>query len=432
MTAIVTTPVTTAPDPDVVGLLPTHADVMPRLRLLSEVNVERLPSLFALAALVRRLWDPWTCPSPQLALLAWAWSVDIWRPEWPEHRKRQVVAEARVFHERKTTVAGYRMAVGYMDAEFVRARLPRQAFFVGAAPTKDSHEAWLAGLPEIRIYTADYEVRYRPVPVLAVDGTITMRTLKGRFIGRRFKVGSAARVVLGRWRPELRKAGAVQRLVFADVRTDASGRLLSNPERLIIPGPRRNTFQVGKRMRGRYLADGLLAGRRVIELSFTKGGDLFLPNAISPGLTVIDAEPRRMWEARPGGRGWFVGRSLRRRGIRPNQADEQAYLSVRLADGSSEQLGRMRNRIGRTRIRRARFTASVLVHVAGPPKHGFPRGRYLRQGPEARVAEIVDAVGITQAARDTLYLDINSVRPIGYGDLARLPDDVRYGAVIRR
>ncbi|MDC7787366.1 phage tail protein I [Rhodoplanes sp. TEM] len=401
-------------------------------RTHSLVSAARWPDLFEKAALLRTLWDPWTCPAAQLPLLAWAWSVDIWNPAWPEHRKRQVIAESPAFHEAKTTVAGYRMAVGYVDAEFVRARLPRHAFFVGAGPSEASHQAWLDGLPEIRIYTADYPVRYAPVPVLQADGTIVQRTLKGRFIGRRFRVGSAERIVLGRWRAELRREGAVQRLVFAGVRIDASGRLLQDPERLVIPGPRRDTVQVGKRLRGRFLADGTLAGQRVIALSFTRGGDAFLPNAVSPGLTPIDTVPRRMWEARPAGRGWFVGRPLRGRGIQPNRAEEQAYLSIRLADGSSPALGRMRNRIGKTRIRRAPFTASVLVHIAGPAKHAFPRGRYLRAGPEARIAEIVNALAVTPAARDTLSLDINSLRPLTYADLARMPDDVRYGAVVRR
>ncbi|MBB5046795.1 hypothetical protein HNR60_001543 [Rhodopseudomonas rhenobacensis] len=398
----------------------------------SLVNAERWPVLFAEAAKLRTLWDPWTCPADQLPLLAWAWSVDFWRSEWPEHRKRQVIAESPAYHEAKTTVAGYRMALGYVDAEFVRARLPRHAFFVGAAPTKESHDRWLAGLPEIRIYTADYPIRYQPVPCLEADGTIVQRTLKGRFIGRRFVVRSAAAVVLGRRRPELRKGGTVQRLVFAGVRIDASGRLLSDPERLVIPGPRRNTFQVGKRLRGRFVADGRLASQRVILLSFTAGGDQFIPAVMSPGLMPLDATPRRLWEPQPGGRGWFVGRSLKGRGIRPNRADEQAYLSIRLADGSSAVLGRMRNRIGRTRIRRARFTATVLAHLGTTPKSGFPLGRYLRAGPEPRVVEVLDALAVTQAARDILFLDINSVRPITFGDLARLPDDVRYGAVLRR
>ncbi len=386
-------------------------------RCHSLVNASRWPRLFAEAELLRTLWDPWKCPADQLPLLAWAWSVDFWRSTWPEHRKRQVIAESPAYHEAKTTVAGYRMALGYVDAQLVRARLPRHALFAGATPTAGSHAAWLSGLPEIRIYLAAYRIK-------------TKR--KGRFVGRLF-AGSAARVVLGRRRAELHRDGSIQTLVFAGVRIDDSGRLLSDPERLVIPGPQRSTVQAGKRFRGRSVADGRLAGRRVIALSFATGGDMFIPNAVSPGLSAIDAEPRRMWEARPGGQGLFACRSRRRRGVRPNRADEQAYLSIRLADGGSEQLGRMRNRVGRSRLRRKAFTASLLVHAPGPAQRAFPvKGRYVRRGPEERVAELLNAVGVTQAARDTLFVDINSLRPLVYGDLVNLPDDTVYGAVINR
>ncbi|WP_111360793.1 phage tail protein I, partial [Rhodoplanes elegans] len=114
-------------------------------RCHSLVNADQWPGLFEQAALLRTLWDPWTCPEAQLPLLAWAWSVDVWKTGWPLHRKRQVVAESRAFHEAKTTVLGYRMACGYVDAEFVRARLPRHAIFAGGAPTPASHQAWLDG-----------------------------------------------------------------------------------------------------------------------------------------------------------------------------------------------------------------------------------------------------------------------------------------------
>lgn len=402
-------------------------------RCHSLVNAARWPVLFAEAAKLRTLWDPWACPVDQLPLLAWAWSVDFWKAEWPEHRKRQVIAESRAYHEAKTTVLGYRMALGYVDAEFVRARLPRHAFFAGAAPTQESHDRWLAGLPEIRIYTAVFPIKRRPVRFLQADGTIVQRTLKGRFVGRRFRAHSAKSIVLDGRRPELRRPdGSVQRLVFEGVRIDSFGRLLSDPERLVIPAPLRSTFQVGKRLRGRFVGDGKANGTRVISLSFSTGVDVFRPNAVSPGLTAIDVVPRQMWDVMPPGRGWFISRARKGRGIQRNRADELAYLSIRLADGSRPEYGgRMRNRIGRTRVRRAPFTATVLAHLSGPPKHGFPVGRFVKVGPEARIAEAINALAVTQAARDTVYLDINSVRPITYGDLARLPENVRAGAIIR-
>lgn len=397
------------------SLLPPNAGTFERA--ISGVNTERLPDQFRLAETIRALWNAWDCPPAQLPLLAWAWSVDIWNEAWPLDKKRQVVAESRIYHQRKTTVAGYRMALGYVDAEMVRARLPRDAYFAGAAPTAASHAAWLAGLPEIRIYLADYSI-------------LTKRP--GRFVGRIF-AGSAARIVLGRRRAELRRGASVQTLVFAGVRIDASGRLLSDPERLVIPSPRRATLQVGQSIRARGVSDGVLASERLILLSFTYGGDTYIPNAMATGGSVIDATPRRLWEALPAGMGLFASRAWKKRGVRPNRADEQAYLSVRLSDGTSAALGRMRNRLGRTRTRRDPYTASILVHAPKPKASAWPvTGRFLKAGPEARVAELARTIGVTQAARDTLFLDVNSIRPLAYGDLARLPDDAVYGLTVRR
>jgi hypothetical protein len=399
----------------VTSLLPPNAAAFDRAN--SGVTAARLPAQFDRVAAICTLWDPWTCPAAQLPLLAWAWSVDIWNEAWTLDRKRQVVAEARIYHQRKTTVAGYRMALGYVDAQLVRARLPRDAYFAGAAPTEASHAAWLAALPEIRIYLADYAIK---------------RTRAGQFVGRLF-AGSAARIVLGRRRAELRRDGTIQPLVFAGVRLDASGRLLTDPERLVIPGPRRATLQVGKSIRARRVPDGRLASERMVLLSFTAGGDAYIPNAAATGLSPIDVTPRRLWEPLPGGQGLFANGAWRRRGVRPNRADEQAYLSLRLADGSSAQLGRMRNRLGRTRLRRPAFTASILVHAPGPKVRAFPpTGRYLRAGPEVRVAELARTLGVTQAARDTLFLDINAIRPLVYGDLAKLDDTATYGLTVSR
>ncbi|MGX7745902.1 hypothetical protein, partial [Rhodopseudomonas parapalustris] len=36
-----------------------------------------------------------------------------------------------------------------------------------------------------------------------------------------------------------------------------------------------------------------------------------------------------------------------------------------------------------------------------PPKHGFPKGRFVKVGPQERIAEVINALAVTQAARDT-------------------------------
>ena len=127
--------------------LPTNSQPIDRALILSSLELGRLP-----VALVASLWDPWTCPAAVLPVLAWAWSVDYWRDWWPEARQRQVIAESRAFHQLKSTIAADRMACGYADAELISYHLPRDGFAVGAMPTPQAYDAWVNGLPEIRIY----------------------------------------------------------------------------------------------------------------------------------------------------------------------------------------------------------------------------------------------------------------------------------------
>jgi hypothetical protein len=104
-----------------------------------------------------------------------------------------------------------------------------------------------------------------------------------------------------------------------------------------------------------------------------------------------------------------------------------------LADGTEAEIEttRLRNRIGRTRLRRASFTAGLLVHAPRDPLPSiYPRGRIARLGPDKLIAELESAIVSASAARDTLFMDINSTRAITYADLAHLPDDARYGLSI--
>lgn len=60
---------------------------------------------------IRHLWNPQTCPSAFLPWLAWAWSVDTWRSDWPEATKRAVIAASPRVHRLKGTAAAVKAAV---------------------------------------------------------------------------------------------------------------------------------------------------------------------------------------------------------------------------------------------------------------------------------------------------------------------------------
>ncbi|MEE1883345.1 phage tail protein I [Pseudomonas soli] len=67
--------------------------------------------------LLRRLYNPDTCPAHLLYQLAWAWSVDRWDEKWPEAVKRSVIRSSFYVHSRKGTIGALRRVVeplGYL------------------------------------------------------------------------------------------------------------------------------------------------------------------------------------------------------------------------------------------------------------------------------------------------------------------------------
>ena len=57
------------------------------------------------------LWDPRTCPSHILPWLAWAFSVDDWRSDWPDEIKRKTIMASATIHRLKGTIGAVRRAL---------------------------------------------------------------------------------------------------------------------------------------------------------------------------------------------------------------------------------------------------------------------------------------------------------------------------------
>lgn len=88
------------------NLLPPSASELERA--LAFVDSARLE---VLEIAVRHAWNPQTCPAPFLPWLAWALSVDVWNPDWPEARKRAVIAASFQVHRHKGTRRAVREAL---------------------------------------------------------------------------------------------------------------------------------------------------------------------------------------------------------------------------------------------------------------------------------------------------------------------------------
>lgn len=107
--------------------------------------------------MISKALDPYACPAEWLDYLAHTLSVDLWRSEWSELKKRDVIAQAPTLQTLKTTLPGLAAHLAIMDARIVQAAVPPGGFFFGAPPTAAEMEAWFATLPQVRAYFVSEE-----------------------------------------------------------------------------------------------------------------------------------------------------------------------------------------------------------------------------------------------------------------------------------
>ncbi len=88
-------------------LLPLNATPQERaLEIAPAIGLAEIPNPFY------SLWDPRTCPSHILPWLAWAFSVDDWRTDWPDEIKRETIMASAKIHRVKGTIGAVRRALG--------------------------------------------------------------------------------------------------------------------------------------------------------------------------------------------------------------------------------------------------------------------------------------------------------------------------------
>lgn len=138
---------------DPISLLPEE-NATPAMRAQSLTSAERRPIPVDLLA---TLWDPSRAPVARLPSLAADLSVDLWDEEWPEVKKRAVVAQSPELHRLKGTLEGIRRHMAIEDGVLVEALAPPQHFFISPDLTKEQWQGWLNRLPQIRIYLAAFE-----------------------------------------------------------------------------------------------------------------------------------------------------------------------------------------------------------------------------------------------------------------------------------
>lgn len=393
---------------EAVSLLPANSKAFERAFSISVAELRRMP-----AELILTLWDPWTIPAGFLAVLAWGLHLDYWREWWPEFRKRQVIAESRAFHRLKSTIAADRMACRYADAELISYHLPRDGFAIGRVPTPEAYERWISALPEIRVY----QLGPRPNRFPPLGGAI------GRHPFCRGGQMQRAR------RAELRQGDRVVPLVVSGETMSTDGETLSDIERVSVPKAPARTLAVGRGPMTLPIGKDP-SSRRIFSFRWKPTSrDPFdlIPGV--PSLVPVETTPRKVGLMQPH-KPWrmIVGRT-RCTGALTVPKPESWYLALRVADGSGPSGVRPRSgAIGRDRLPRERFTKELAVLLKRPARRGFPfTGARILPSPDAKVRDVLEAIGTAQSLRDRVLVNFNVYRPLTVGDLDTVTDDTRVG-----
>lgn len=380
-----------------VTLLPSSTDVS--ILAFSKTNLDRLTGVPSKVAILETLWDPWTCPETELPLLAWALSVDIWDQHWSVPRQRQVVSEALLYHRRKTTPAGVRMALSYRDADLVSYNLPRHGIFVDKKVSADEEARWLANLPEIRVY--DPAPRIVPGPV-------------HRFAGVNNIAFSDAR--LSR-RAVLLRAGTETPLSIVPD---------GDTEKLTLPVAKMPIVVAGRAARIRTVAPNDLGVKVLAVRPITSGEDFVRPVATPGDRGAFVSASRQL---QPDARAVFTPAGTGGRRFVAPVAVSQGYLSLKFSDTPGQITShKPLNVVGKSRVTRKAFTAAWTVDWSRRlPRSRIPPGRKVAARSEPQVKLMMDAIQSASAARDTNAINLRGTQRLTYSELRSLPAGIRYG-----
>jgi len=385
---------------------------------LSETGAARYPLP---AELVASVWSPADCPVHILPYLAWALSVDLWDDTWPETLKREACRRALELHRLKTTLAGIKAHVEFTGAEVRKVTRPPANGFMYAAMTPEQRTAWLDSLPQIRIYP--FYNKAVAVGRMFFSGTAGKKFMPTRttelseewgynVLGiPQPEVTTVSRGITGFYRPSRGADLLGRRSTYykdgVEIEARYEARDGDSVERVFIPTVRARQWY-GAAFAGRGYATASKGESGAITVRLDNSGNFY---AVESGATVQDVRPQRINQERiaPEGTG-FAGRFANKRFMRSTFAPLLVYDRISLQDASRVG-GRRKTRrfYGHGRFGIAPYTAELKVHVPmRRPRRTAARWHgvgYMRGADMSPLYKAIEAVRVSKAFRDTVYID---------------------------
>jgi len=386
-------------------ILPSNATEWER-NLASQVE-----RLLGMSIPIEDLWNPHKCPVEFLPYLAWSVSADVWSTDWPEHRKRSVIADSLKLHGIKGTLASYEEHAKMVDSEVLRAVTPPGSFFLSAGLSPEERERLMLVMPQIRIYRN--AIRSYAGKRMFLSG--------GRrgTLGSRFIVHSNAHL---RSKP---------RIVFAENNVEREiaveevvgiipnvGRSLY--ERALLQRPRRKgVMYLGTRSANWSFWTTLDHNRSVATFRRVSGS----PSILRYGMQPVSIDPEPFFVQAKGGRTFFLGQQPRKRFLGRTDANNRIYERIVIWDPDLVPRRRGASHFGVSRFGVSPFSAELTVSIPGKrPKRAFGiqngyLGQFFVVSDQKKYHETFRALRAARATRDKVLINTTTYRPPSAGQL---------------
>lgn len=380
-------------------LLPSNATAWERA--VERASAERWPLD---ADIIRRAKNAWECPPELLPYLAYEFSVDLWNEAWPLVKKRAVIAGALRLAALKGTEAGLTQAIAIMGGEVREVVAPPNTLFLTVTRTPEEKAAWLAKMPQLRIYP-----KRIPAPFA---GLYVGRHLEGFTLKSEAFFHATPRVTLWRRGVETELL-TLERRRQDDTITQAE-EFIEARDKGPSPG-----FHIGQALGGflhRSRASERVYTIRTRSTLTIPGSDALAAEFAQPSLTPIDVRAETIREAAPVFGIWSGGAILGAgvsRYLVNSRARLHVFKRVHLYDPEiPAQAHAGRTFLGYNfRFGQPAFTAEIKVEIRQkrPPAafSPFVYGFMVAPDPSAKRG-VLDAVRTHQARRDRILINTHT------------------------
>lgn len=399
--------------PDPVSLLPPDATPWEEAVELTSAARRPLPS-----DLIATVDDPFTCPAHLLPQLAYQFSVDIWETDWPEDKKRSVIAQAIELAQLKGTEEGIRRHVALVDARVLQVVAPPQGLYLAPPPEKSEEDAYIRLLPELRVYLGSTPGRAGPAELFLDrdfldDGHLT------------FDIGPA---LYGR-RAVLHRDGVETPLRVVRINTITVEGIARDVEQISLPGDGGAALFLDHD----FLDDGYLDAVKVapqvytvaLDRSYSHEESTLWLSQLSPGYEPVNPRYERASAAGSRDYGLYLDHTYLDDGyLTPDRAPDLVYDRLRLFDPAiSAPLGGLGGFLDHDRLGMAPFTAEVLIdapRTAGRFElfldHDFLDDAFLVPLDLTRFDRALNAVTIAKGLHDKVLVSFEITRDLTLDD----------------